>query len=96
MESPALKVVQLLRQRGIKVCYHDPYVPVYPRGRKGGLGITSSKLTARLVDSVDAVMILTDHSCIDYQWVVDHATLVVDTRNVTGRLRRGKRKIVKA
>jgi UDP-N-acetyl-D-glucosamine dehydrogenase len=95
-ESPALKVVQLLRQRGLKVSYHDPYIPVYPEGRKGGLGVKSSPLTARLVKSADVVLILTDHTCIDYQWVVDQADLVVDTRNVTGNLRRGQRKIVKA
>lgn len=95
-ESPALKVVQLLRERGIKVCYHDPYIPKYPAGRKGGLGISSSRLTAALVKSVDAAMILTDHSCIDYQWVVDHAQLVVDTRNATAKIRRGQKKIVKA
>jgi UDP-N-acetyl-D-glucosamine dehydrogenase len=95
-ESPALKVVQLLRERGIKVCYHDPYVPKYPAGRKGDLGISSSPLTAALVKSVDAAMILTDHSCIDYQWVVDHARLVVDTRNATAKIRRGRKKVVKA
>jgi UDP-N-acetyl-D-glucosamine dehydrogenase len=95
-ESPPLKVVQLLRERGIKVCYHDPYVPKYPAGRKGDLGISSSPLTAALVKSVDAAMILTDHSCIDYQWVVDHAQLVVDTRNATAKIRRGRKKIVKA
>jgi len=95
-ESPAVKVVELLRQRGIRVCYHDPYVPVYPKGRKGDLGLSSRKLTAGLLSSVDAAMILTDHSCIDYQWVVDHAPLVIDTRNATHGIRRGGRKIVKA
>jgi len=95
-ESPALKVVRLLRQRGMKVCYHDPYVPVYPSGRKGDLGLSSTPLTARLLKSVDAVLILTAHSCIDYQWVVDQASLVIDARNATGSIRRGARKVVKA
>lgn len=95
-ESPAVKVVELLRQRGIRVSYHDPYIPVYPSGRKGDLGLSSRKLTASLLKSADAVMILTAHSCIDYQWVVDHASLVVDTRNATRDIRRGARKVVKA
>jgi len=95
-ESPAVKVVELLRQRGIRVSYHDPYVPVYPRGRKGDLGLSSRKLTAGLLRSADAVLILTDHSCIDYQWVLDHASLVIDTRNATSALRRRGKKVVKA
>lgn len=95
-ESPAVKVVELLRQRGIRVSYHDPYVPVYPRGRKGDLGLSSRKLTTGLLRSADAVLILTDHSCIDYQWVVDHASLVIDTRNATSALQRRGRKVVKA
>jgi UDP-N-acetyl-D-glucosamine dehydrogenase len=95
-ESPAVKIVKLLRQRGIRVSYHDPYVPVYPRGRKGDLGLSSRNLTASLLKAMDAVMILTDHSCIDYQWVVDHASLVVDTRNATAGIRRGKRKVIRA
>ena len=95
-ESPALEVVTLLRERGIKVCYHDPYVPRYPHGRKGDLGIGSSPLTKERVKSVDAVMILTDHSCIDYQWIVDHAHMVIDTRNATKAIRRGIQKVVKA
>ncbi len=95
-ESPAVKVVELLRQRGIRVSYHDPYVPVYPSGRKGDLGLSSRRLSARLLKVVDAVLILTDHSCIDYQWVVDQAPLVVDTRNATAAIRRGAKKVVKA
>jgi UDP-N-acetyl-D-glucosamine dehydrogenase len=95
-ESPALKVVQLLRERGIKVSYHDPYVPVYPAGRKGSLGISSKKLTPALVKSAEAVLILTAHKVIDYQWVVDNADLVIDTRNATKDTRRGAKKIVKA
>jgi UDP-N-acetyl-D-glucosamine dehydrogenase len=76
-ESPALKVIELLRAAGAEVSYHDPHVPELP------------ELDLRSVDldptAHDCVAILTDHSGIDYDAVVDRATVVVDFRNATGR-----------
>lgn len=78
------------------VSYHDPYIPVYPKGRHGDLGLSSVPLTKETVENSDAVFILTDHNCIDYSWVVEHAKIVVDTRNATKDVANHREKIVKA
>ncbi|MEW6236988.1 MAG: nucleotide sugar dehydrogenase [Candidatus Omnitrophota bacterium] len=95
-ESPALKVVEHLREWGMDVSYHDPYIPIYPKTRRGDLGLASIPLTEETLQSRDAVMILTDHSNIDYQWIVDNARIVVDTRNATRGVQRHRERIVKA
>ena len=95
-ESPALKVVSLLWKHLVEVCYNDPYVPEYPVVRKGNLGLSSVPLTDELLQSVDAVLILTDHSCFDYERIVEKAQLVIDTRNATRNVKTDREKIVKA
>lgn len=95
-ESPALKVVELMREWGMEVQYHDPFIPVYPKGRKGDLGLSSIPLTEETIKQSDAVFILTDHTSINYQWVVDQAKLVVDTRNATREVVSNRFRIVKA
>ncbi len=91
-QSPALKVVELLCRRGLTVAYHDPYVPAH---RVDGATLSSQPLTVETVAGADAVVILTDHTGIDYQWVVDHARLVIDTRNATAGVIQGRERIVK-
>ena len=81
-ESPALDIMRLLEQRGAKVAFHDPHVAVF---REDGHEFRSIELTAGALKAADAVVIVTDHKAYDFQFVVDHATLVVDTRNATGR-----------
>ena len=78
-ESPALKVIRLLRDHGADVAYHDSYCPELP-----GFGLSSVPLTdyRRLTD-YDAVTIVTAHSDVDYRAVVHEADLVVDFRNAT-------------
>jgi UDP-N-acetyl-D-glucosamine dehydrogenase len=95
-ESPALKVVELMRDWGMEVCYHDPYIPVYPKSRRGDMGLSSIELNEETLKEHDAVLILTDHSCIDYQWVVDNANVVIDTRNATADVSNNRDRIVKA
>lgn len=95
-ESPALKVVELLREWQIVVNYHDPYIPVYPKSRHGDMGLSSSPLTEETLKGIDAVLILTDHTSIDYQWVVNHSDLVIDTRNATRHVIENRDRIVKA
>ena len=82
-ESPALDVMRLLEERGAQVDYHDPWVAVVPR--EWPLARHGVALTAEVLERADAVVIVTDHSGVDYQFVVDHARLVVDTRNATSR-----------
>jgi UDP-N-acetyl-D-glucosamine dehydrogenase len=80
-ESPALTIIELLRQRGAEVGYNDPYFPTVGRGRKYDLNMTCTPLEN--LGQFDAVVIVTDHSSYDYRRIVDEAQLVVDTRNAT-------------
>jgi len=95
-ESPSLELIELLQYRGAKVDYNDPHVPKTHKMREHDLKMTSKKLTARMLASYDVVLISTNHSCYDYPFIVDNAQLVVDTRNATKDVRRGRRKIVRA
>jgi UDP-N-acetyl-D-glucosamine dehydrogenase len=90
-ESPALDVIRLLESQGADVVYHDPHVPKY---REEGHDHTSVALTDKEITGADAVVIVTDHSSVDYQRVVHLAAVVVDTRNATAKLAKGKGKIV--
>jgi UDP-N-acetyl-D-glucosamine dehydrogenase len=99
-ESPAFVLWELLEERGAKVVYHDPYVPVVPRTREHArfAGQKSVPLTPKVLKSCDAALIVTDHTSVDYAALLRHAPLVVDTRNacvnVDAKLKAGK--LVKA
>ena len=84
-ESPALKIIQLLREKGAEVSYHDPYVPQIhvPTG-----DMESVQLGPELLDSADCVVIAADHSSYDMKEVVDRAKLVFDTKGATRGLKR--------
>ena len=90
-ESPALDVIKLLEDHGARVQYNDPYVPEV--SWKNGK-VKSVKLTAALLKKADVTVILTDHSQYNYQWIVDNATVVFDTRNATKKVRNNRGKIV--
>ncbi len=77
-ESPAVRVLSLLRRRGASIVYHDPYVP---RLHINGEEYESVPLTADEIRRAACVVILTAHSGIDYAWVAEHASLIFDTRN---------------
>ncbi|MBU1320215.1 MAG: nucleotide sugar dehydrogenase [candidate division Zixibacteria bacterium] len=91
-ESPALDVMKLLDNQGAKISYCDPYVPVvhFDDGDK-----KSVKLTAGLLQSADIVVVLTDHTNFNYQWIADNSQLIFDTRNACKRVRNGKKKIIR-
>ena len=95
-ESPSLRILQLLRDLGAEVAYHDPYVPELPAEHGLPPGMRSLPLSPGLLAASDVALVLTDHSCVDYAEVVAHAPLVVDTRNATARVTDGREKIVKA
>ena len=84
-ESPALDVMRLLEEKGAEVVYHDPFVEVL-RG-EAGAEKRSVELTAEELGRADVVVITTDHSNVDYGWVVERSKLVVDTRNATAGLK---------
>jgi UDP-N-acetyl-D-glucosamine dehydrogenase len=83
-ESPALDIIRLLEQQGARVTYHDPFVE---RFSEDGHEYHSTALTPDAVGEADCVLIVTDHSAIDYAMVRDRARLVVDTRNALRRRR---------
>ena len=95
-ESPAIRIIELLQRRGAQVVYHDPFVPRVPRMRRHRLDMVSVPLTDEALAGSDAVLIATDHSCVDYARVVEQAPLVVDTRNACRAVKAGREKIVKA
>jgi UDP-N-acetyl-D-glucosamine dehydrogenase len=78
-ESPALKLVELLRAEGANISYHDPHVPELP-----AYGLSSTTLSDA-IEAADCVAIVTAHSGIDYDRLVERARLVVDFRNATGK-----------
>ncbi|HSH00219.1 MAG TPA: nucleotide sugar dehydrogenase [candidate division Zixibacteria bacterium] len=89
-ESPALDVIKLLEDAGAKISYNDPHVPEITWN---GAAHKSNKLTAAMLSKSDCVVILTDHTAYDYQWIVDNSPLIFDTRNATGKVKRGRAKI---
>ncbi len=91
-ESPALDVIRLLEDQSAEVVYHDPHVPTF---REDGHQHHSVELTDAELTKADAVVIITDHSSIDYQRVVSLAKIVVDTRNATAGMNRGQNASVK-
>ena len=97
-ESPSLRLFDLLLEEGAEVDYHDPYIPeVKPNREHPHLtGRASVACSPESLESYDAVLISTAHSDIDYGRLVQHAQLVVDTRNATRDVAEGRDKIVKA
>jgi UDP-N-acetyl-D-glucosamine dehydrogenase len=86
-ESPALKLIELLANAGAEIAYHDPHVPELPE-----LGLRSQPLEP---GAYDCVVIVTAHSSIDYEQLVEEAGLVVDLRNATGKDGAANRKVWK-
>jgi UDP-N-acetyl-D-glucosamine dehydrogenase len=96
-ESPGFELLDLLLAAGAAVSYNDPLIGRLPRMRRyPQLAMSSVPLAADLLARQDVVLIVTDHSAYDYDWIVAHAPLVVDTRNATRNVKQGREKIVKA
>ncbi|NLH44837.1 MAG: nucleotide sugar dehydrogenase, partial [Acholeplasmataceae bacterium] len=87
----------ILREKGAEVEYYDPFIPKLPATRKYQYDMSSIQLTPDKVKQYDVVIVITDHTDVDYQLVRQHAKLIVDTRNVFklyGPLKQGN--VVKA
>ena len=95
-ESPSVRIIELLQERGAEVVYHDPYVPRVPHMRQHRLDMVSVPLTDEALEGADVVLVATDHSAIDYARVVERARLVVDTRNACKGIRAGRDRIIQA
>jgi len=91
-ESPAIDIIRMLDERGADLSYYDPYARLDLRE----MAIERCEgLTPETLEKVDCVVIVTDHSCVDYQFVVKHSKLVVDCRNATKRVEEGREKVVR-
>jgi UDP-N-acetyl-D-glucosamine dehydrogenase len=95
-ESPSLKIIELLQQRGAQVDYNDPYFPQLHKMRHYDYShMRSADISPKNLAGYDCVLIATDHSAYDYQGIVDAAPLVVDTRNATRGVTHHREKIVR-
>ena len=95
-ESPAAEIIELLWTGGAKVSYHDPHVPTFPDMRDHDIDLSSLPLTEQTLKDHDCVLIVTDHTSVDYEKIGTHAPLVVDTRNAMSRVPNPTATIVKA
>jgi UDP-N-acetyl-D-glucosamine dehydrogenase len=96
-ETPALKVMTKLVERGAVVSYNDPYIPSIPSTtRQTSLQPVSVDLCEKTLASYDCAVVITNHACYDYQWIVSNSNLVVDTRNACVDVENGKGKVFKA
>ena len=96
-ESPSFRLMELLATRGAKLSYSDPHIPCLPRMRHYDVPeMTSRELTPEFLAEQDCVLIVTDHTAFDYDLIVKHSRLVVDTRNATSRVTTTGATIVKA
>jgi UDP-N-acetyl-D-glucosamine dehydrogenase len=96
-ESPSFALLDLLRERGALLSYNDPHIPkLRPMRHHDVPDMESSELTPEFLAAQDCVLISTDHSAYDYNFIVQHARLVLDTRNATKNVIQGREKIRKA
>ena len=96
-ESPGFELMDLLIKQEARVTYNDPHLPVLPSMRHyPHLRMSSQPLSEAYLAAQDCVLIATDHSAYDYAWIVEHSSLVVDTRNATRLVKSSRDKIVKA
>lgn len=97
-ESPSLRLIELLEERGAQADYHDPHVPVIPptRAHANLTGRASVAPSPEAINGYDVVLIATDHDAVDYKTLVAAANLVIDTRNVCAKAGLTGDNIVKA
>ena len=90
-ESPALDIIKILQGKGATVSFYDSYVADLSSLE----GAAHVPLEKEVVQAADCVIIATDHSNVNYEWVIAHAQLVLDTRNVTKHVKAGCAKVIK-
>jgi UDP-N-acetyl-D-glucosamine dehydrogenase len=96
-ESPGFELMELLLEKGALVEYNDPHIPSLPSMRRyPHLRMASQELTAEYLQTRDCLLIATDHSSYDWNWIAEHASLIVDTRNAMKNAVAPKARIVLA
>ena len=81
-ESPAVELMELLQERGAKIAYSDPHVPIFPKMREHHFDLRSVELTPQSLSQFDGVILTTNHDKFDYALIKRHAALIVDTRGI--------------
>lgn len=94
-ESPAFEILEKLQHKGAILAYNDPLIPTLPGMRHHTIRLDSMPLTEKNIESQDCVVIVTDHSAYDYNWIVQHARLVLDSRDATASVKSGRERIRK-
>ena len=94
----SFELIDRLTKKGAVVTFSGPYIPEIKRKRQWGEmeGVKSQEMTAEFLECQDCVVIATDHSAFDYEFIVEHSKLVVDSQNATKGVVKGREKIVKA
>lgn len=94
-ESPGIEIINILKEKGAKVDYNDPFVPSFSGLRRyPDIAMKSVKLSEKKLKEYNCIVIVTNHSQYDYSWIVKNSRLVIDTRNATKGLK--SKKIIKA
>ena len=96
-ESPAFRLMELLQDQGAILSYNDPHIPVLPSMRHYRVpALESEPLTEAYLASLDCLLIATDHSSYDWNFLVQHAPLIIDTRNATRNVTSDRKKIFRS
>ncbi|NQT23099.1 MAG: UDP-N-acetyl-D-glucosamine dehydrogenase, partial [Candidatus Omnitrophica bacterium] len=91
-ESPAIEIISILQKRRAKVSFYDPYFPYL---KINGINLKRSSIDKKALKKYDCAVLVTDHSSVDYKYLAKHIKLILDTRNVFGKLGIKSKKIVK-
>lgn len=81
-ESPSVEIMELIRAKGADVAYSDPHVPVFPKMRSHKFDLSCEPITAKNLQSFDAIVLATNHDGFNYELIKEHSKLIVDTRGV--------------
>jgi len=95
-ESPGYAIMKMLLEKGAIVTYNDPWIPKLHTTRKYNFRMESTPITQEFLAEMDAVVIVTDHTDYDFNEIVRHSNLVIDTRNATKGIKGAKEKVVMA
>jgi UDP-N-acetyl-D-glucosamine dehydrogenase len=81
-ESPAVIIMELLKEKGALLAYSDPHVPLFPKMREHSFNFRSKKIDEKNIKKYDCVLIATDHDEFDYNMIKNNAKMIIDTRGV--------------
>ena len=95
-ESPSLKIMEILLKEKAQIDYFDPIIMTLPETRKYKFGLKSVDINAVPKNGYDAVVVITDHSALDYRTIIEKGSVIIDTRNVFSRMGISDKKIWKA